>query len=422
MSKFNERPYQTFISHAHADKAVVDKIHCWLTQAAKIKVWYDGDSLPSGTMIGSYLAEAIHQCRGVIIVLSKESVESGWVKEEYNAAVGQRAKNSSFRIIPIRIDECDIPDGLENTKRVEAVGGELKLSVFDDIISGLYYENVNVDFAATRDIYVSRSWRDQEAAPADAVCHQLMNAGFRLIGDSPDQKSFGERRVETIMTGCGGLVAILPDRGGGTTSKYMLEEIELARGLQIPYLVFAQASVNLPEGLAGRAILFQSEDDLGDGKNKAAFSDGIETLREEYRNPERLHHVFLSTSFADEIKERNLVVKRAIERITGLPCIVGESINFSPDSLQQEIARLISRSLMMLADISDEQINTCIETGIAMGAGVRVHLLARGPRRQPPFMFRHMQVEYFDDDTSLLGIIHQLSFPYRRHVLNWEVA
>ena len=76
----------------------------------------------------------------------------------------------------------------------------------------------------------------------------------------------------------------------------------------------------------------------------------------------------------------------------------------------------------MLVDISEDNLNTCIEGGIAKGADIPLYLLSRGPRRRPPFMFRDQQVWYFSDDIELLGIIHRIVYPYRRRVLNYELS
>jgi hypothetical protein len=72
--------------------------------------------------------------------------------------------------------------------------------------------------------------------------------------------------------------------------------------------------------------------------------------------------------------------------------------------------------------ISEDNLNTCIEAGIARGAGTRFHLAARTPRRRPPFMFRDQQVWHYANDIELLGRIHRIAYPYRRRVLNWELS
>lgn len=74
----------------------------------------------------------------------------------------------------------------------------------------------------------------------------------------------------------------------------------------------------------------------------------------------------------------------------------------------------------MIADISEDNLNTIVEAGIALGACTKLHLVARGPRHTPTFMFRDQQVEYYSDDAELLGKVHRIVYPYRRRVLNYE--
>jgi len=102
-----------------------------------------------------------------------------------------------------------------------------------------------------------------------------------------------------------------------------------------------------------------------------------------------------------------------------MPGIFGENIRES--EVQKVITEKISSALMMIADISDDNINTLIEAGIARGANKQFYLVASGPRRRPPFMFRDQQVWHYADDIQLLGIIHKIVYPYRRRVLNNEL-
>jgi TIR domain len=113
------RLYRAFLSHAHADKNFVNELHKWLSEDAGIPIWYDSYSLATSSTISTDIANAITQCRTMIIVLSKASIKSGWVEEEYNAAIGQRAKYKQYRIIPIRIEDCEIPGFLQTTKWID---------------------------------------------------------------------------------------------------------------------------------------------------------------------------------------------------------------------------------------------------------------------------------------------------------------
>jgi hypothetical protein len=79
-------------------------------------------------------------------------------------------------------------------------------------------------------------------------------------------------------------------------------------------------------------------------------------------------------------------LRHLIERITGMPTIVGSEIY--EDNLQSAITKKICDAFVVLADITDDNLNTCIEAGIGLAAGTNVELLSRGKSRRPPFMLR----------------------------------
>ncbi len=417
----HKRQFHAFLSHAHANKPVVDRLYAWLKETAAIPIWYDADYLPAGAMIATYLPKAIAESRAMIIVLSKASTKSGWVEEEFNAAVGHRTQFKDYRIIPIRLEECEIPGFLQTTKWIDLLDGQLDVERANELLTGLYYDDADLELGRTRDIYVSRTWRPTEALLADAVCQRLVEAGFRLIGDSEDQAGFAEgKRVESIISSCGGLVAILPDRGQGQTSKYMLAEIEIAQKLGLPYLIVPETTVKLPESLTNLALKVVSNDIKESISDEGGLQDGIEMLKEEWIAPARPHYIFFGTDFDEQHQARNKAIKHTIQRVTAMPCIMGDEIRTG--QIQEVIAGQIRNAFMMIADISADNLNTCIEAGIARGANTRLHLVAREPRQRPPFMFRDQQVWHYADDVDLLGKIHSIVYPYRRRVLNWELS
>ena len=416
----HKRQFHAFLSHAHADKAVVDRLYAWLKETANIPIWYDADYLPAGSMIATYLPKAIDECRAMIIVLSQASTKSGWVEEEFNAAVGHRTQYRDYRIIPIRLEACDIPGFLQTTKWIDLVDGQLDVERANELLTGLYYDDVDLDLGINRDLYLSRTWRSSEAPLADAVCQQLARAGFRLIGDSEDQAGFAQgQRVESIISSCGGLAAILPDRGQGQTSKYMLTEIELAQKLGLPCLIVKESTVTLPETMAAAAVKVIDSDLKEAFSDETGLQEGLEILKEEWSAPAHPHYVFFGTDFDEQHLSRNRAIKQTIQRVTAMPCFMGEDIRTG--QIQEVIADRIRNAFIMIADISADNLNTCIEAGIARGANTHFHLVASEPRQRPPFMFRDQQVWHYADDVDLLGKVHRIVYPYRRRVLNWEL-
>ncbi|MGE0474415.1 MAG: toll/interleukin-1 receptor domain-containing protein [Nitrospirales bacterium] len=423
MNPFHRRKYHAFLSHAHADHAIVDRLHVWLSQLAGVPVWFDAVHLPAGAMIATHLPEAITHCRAMIIILSPRSIQSGWVKEEYEAALGQRTQFKNFRIIPVCIEECEVPGFLQTTKRIDLSRDACRLDAYAQLLAALYYDEVDLNFEKTRDVYVSRTWRDSEKTLADYVCRLLVKSGFRLIGDAEDHVSYRENRVESIISSCGGLAAILPDRGQGQTSPHMLSEIRLAKEKGLPLLVVAESTVvenqssdNLPGGLPKSVIRLDSNNLE---TSVTLLHRGIEKLGDDWRQPPHPHFSFYSTDFSECHAQRNKLIKDVLQRVSATPCVMGDQIR--EGKIQEVITNSISQASVFIADISGDNLNTCIEVGIARGANTRFHLVAREPRRRPPFMFRDQQVWHYADDVELLGMVHNIAYPYRRRVLNWEL-
>ena len=76
---------------------------------------------------------------------------------------------------------------------------------------------------------------------------------------------------------------------------------------------------------------------------------------------------------------------------------------------------------MVIADISKNNINSCIEAGIAIGAKRPLNLIARVPRGKVPFILSNYQVNNYSSDIDLLSTVHRITFPFRRRVLNSEL-
>ncbi len=197
----------------------------------------------------------------------------------------------------------------------------------------------------------------------------------------------------------------------------MLEEIKHAENLCLPSLIIAIPTIQIPDDLASSAIRMH-EDEMNTGIPDA-LKASIQDLKEEWKKPDHPHYIFFATDFNPENNQRNQKIKQIIQRATAMPCIFGENIR--EGEVQKVITEKISSALMMIADVSGDNINTLIEAGIARGANKQFYLVAREPRRSPPFMFHDHQVWHYADDIQLLGIVHKIVYLYRRRVINNEL-
>jgi hypothetical protein len=104
-----------FISHAHADKDRFVLDFASRLRGRGIDVWLDSwEMLPGDSLVDKIFNQGLKSCTAFIIVLSKNSVESKWVREELNAGIVKRIADNT-KLIPIRLDACEVPVALQGT-------------------------------------------------------------------------------------------------------------------------------------------------------------------------------------------------------------------------------------------------------------------------------------------------------------------
>jgi hypothetical protein len=81
----------------------------------------------------------------------------------------------------------------------------------------------------------------------------------------------------------------------------------------------------------------------------------------------------------------------------------------------------LGSATVVLGDLTDDNVNVCIEVGMAIALGRRVEIFARGDSRRPPFMRRSLQMPTYRDEVELLAVVHKLVRLYRRRVINAEL-
>jgi hypothetical protein len=106
---------KVFVSHASADKAFVDRLVADLTAKA-IPVWYDKLDLRVGDSVTGGINEGLAASKYFLIVLSKSSVASRWVKEELNAALMQQVARGGTFVLPALLEDCEVPPLLRHRR------------------------------------------------------------------------------------------------------------------------------------------------------------------------------------------------------------------------------------------------------------------------------------------------------------------
>lgn len=106
---------KVFISHASEDKERFVINFGTKLRAKGIDAWIDRwEMLPGDSLVDKIFAEGIKNAQAVIVILSRISVSKKWVREELNASVVKRINDNS-KLIPVVIDDCEIPECLQST-------------------------------------------------------------------------------------------------------------------------------------------------------------------------------------------------------------------------------------------------------------------------------------------------------------------
>lgn len=129
---------KVFISHASEDKERFVLGFAEQLLQNGIDAWLDKwEMLPGDSLVDKVFEEGIKEAKVVIVVLSKFSVEKPWVREEFNAAFIKRISNGG-KLIPVVIDDCEIPEALKSTLWERITNLSAYESSLERIISSIF--------------------------------------------------------------------------------------------------------------------------------------------------------------------------------------------------------------------------------------------------------------------------------------------
>jgi hypothetical protein len=133
----NDTP-RVFISHASEDKDRFVVRFAERIRAKGIDAWVDQwEVLPGDSLVDKIFNGGLKLSDVVIVILSNNSIHKSWVQKELNTAVVKNIEDKT-RLIPVRLDDCDIPECLRDTL-YQGVGNlESYDSEFDRIVSAIY--------------------------------------------------------------------------------------------------------------------------------------------------------------------------------------------------------------------------------------------------------------------------------------------
>lgn len=109
---------RVFVSYSGDDWDCFVRAFATRLRSQGVDAWVAEWEIPGGgSLVKKIFVEGLGKADTIIIVLSKSSVTKPWVADELDLAVVRRIEDQT-NLIPVRIDNCTIPQALRATKRV----------------------------------------------------------------------------------------------------------------------------------------------------------------------------------------------------------------------------------------------------------------------------------------------------------------
>lgn len=112
------REFGIFLSHSSKDAKVAKQIAEGL-RAMSYPVWYSDWAIAPSQSIVDKINEALARSDTLIVLLSENSVKSKWVERELNTALMSELSGEGVTVIPILIEDCEIPETLRAVRYID---------------------------------------------------------------------------------------------------------------------------------------------------------------------------------------------------------------------------------------------------------------------------------------------------------------
>ncbi len=126
--------YSCFISYSSKDEKFAKRLFTDLQQK-NIRCFYAPESLKIGDKIRPRIHESIKLYDKLLLVLSKDSIESNWVGDEVESALSKEKGNKPKMLFPIRIDNNIMESNIgwaETIKNTRHIGDFSNWKNYDD--------------------------------------------------------------------------------------------------------------------------------------------------------------------------------------------------------------------------------------------------------------------------------------------------
>lgn len=127
--------HTVFVSHSHMDRDFVEQELLKVFAENSINHWYSKDDIKGGESWVRSINEGLDACDSFVVLVSKSSATSDWVKEEVDMAAGR--PHLRGRIIPIRLDDTQLEDVNPFLRHKQAVNAQEKDTYVTKLLAAL---------------------------------------------------------------------------------------------------------------------------------------------------------------------------------------------------------------------------------------------------------------------------------------------
>jgi len=104
-----------FISYASSDRAFAKSLAIDLKEVG-LNPWLDEWEILVGDSIVQKVSSGLENTRFLVLVLSKHSIQSKWVENEWQAKYWDEIKEKKVFILPVLLEDCETPTLLKQKK------------------------------------------------------------------------------------------------------------------------------------------------------------------------------------------------------------------------------------------------------------------------------------------------------------------
>ncbi len=131
--------FDVFLSHAHVDADLVEKLAAKLADDAHFNIWLDKWVLIPGEHWQQEMAKGLNEAATCVVCIGKQTPK-GWFREEIERALNRQTKDRSFRVIPLMLPDADpalVDSFLELRTWVDFSTGLESQDAFHLLVSGI---------------------------------------------------------------------------------------------------------------------------------------------------------------------------------------------------------------------------------------------------------------------------------------------